>query len=947
MTKTVRLVSHRLAGRADELDSTLAVLRGLPEGRPVVVMVSGTAGIGKTRFVSAVADRLGADGVRVLTGACLDLGAGAPPYSALIAAFRSVDPPAVQVLDALTGAVDMRRSRLFELLRSTTAALARRRPTVLVIEDVHWLDRITRDALLYLVGMVREGRWGLALTFRGEELAARPVPREFLDVLHRDTSVHVTLTALAPDEVAAQISGIVREQPSPEFARYVHRRSGGVPLLVEEVLAAEAAGAMGVPDHLRDLFQARVQRLGVAAARAVDVVAVVGERCRDRLVGEVLDADPGTVATALDRAVAADVLVTDGRGYRMRHELLRDAVYESLPPARRRDLHARVATALATAPKPDAVALAHHWYEADEPARAGPANLDAAALADRVHAPGEVLIYLERVLEHFDALPADRVAALGGRGMLLARAAEAAYLCSAFQRAVALAEQCLQLAEPAGPDVSERWGRLARYRWVSRDGLGAREAYERSVATLAAEARAEVRARVLSGYAWYLSIASQTDDAKRWSQRALALSQESSDSLERCRALLAWGNARLEAENGLAALRTARDLAIACDAGDELARAYTALDRALRRHGRITEREQVLRDGLGHVAAHGVGKLYAPVLRYLLAELLLDLGRWDEAEQILDEHVPAGDTGMPAMFRQSYRARLAAGRGQSSVVTQAVADEAALSVNIPQQALWRSIALCAYAETCLWSGEAEPARTYAEEANAVTNDPICRAEATALQARAGADLAEAARRYRGSVAPPPADLEPAAADMVSDRHPRIRALGATAVAELSRWDGRRDPAPWREAQAAWDGALDPYRAAYCRWRLAHALLATRSGRREAAQELAAAQQTAALLGAEPLMNAIAKQATSARIRLSGGQPAVGPEVIATELGLTPRELEILPFITAGRTNAEIADDLVISPRTVDVHVSRILRKLGATRRTEAADIARRRGLVSH
>jgi DNA-binding NarL/FixJ family response regulator len=70
-------------------------------------------------------------------------------------------------------------------------------------------------------------------------------------------------------------------------------------------------------------------------------------------------------------------------------------------------------------------------------------------------------------------------------------------------------------------------------------------------------------------------------------------------------------------------------------------------------------------------------------------------------------------------------------------------------------------------------------------------------------------------------------------------------------------------------------------------------------------------------------------------------------VIAAQLGLTPRELEILPFITVGRTNAEIADQLVISPRTVDVHVSRILRKLGATRRTEAADIARRRGLVSH
>jgi DNA-binding CsgD family transcriptional regulator len=943
----VRLTSEVLVGRGEELRSTLAVLGNLAEGRPGVLMVSGPAGIGKTRFVSTVADQLRAGGVRVMTGACLNLGAGAPPYSALIAAFRSVDPPAVQVLDALTGAVGMRRSRLFELLCSTSAALARRRPTILVIEDAHWVDRITRDALLYLTAMVREGRWALVLTFRGDELAARPVAREFLDLLHRDTSAHVTLTALSLEQVATQIYGITRERPSEEYAQHVHRRSGGVPLFVEEVLAAQAAGTTGVPDHLRDLFQARVRGLGAAAARAVEVVAVAGGRCRERLVAEVLEADPAAVATALDRAVAADVLVTDGKGYRMRHELLREAVYGSLPPARRRSLHGRVAVALGAAPQPDAAALAHHWYEADEPAAAVQANLEAAALAERVHAPGEVLTYLERVLEHFDALPADRVAAAGGRGTLLVRAAEAAYLSGAFPSAVALTERCLRLQEPDGPDVSECWERLARYRWVSRDGVGAQEAYEKSVATLAADAPAAVRARVLSGYAWYLSIASQIDDATRWSQRARAAAEESSDPLERCRALLAWGNARVETEHGLAALWAARDLAIAGDAGDELARAYTALDRALRRHGRIAERERVLRDGLGYVAAHGVGKLYAPVMTYLLAELLLDLGRWDEAERLLDEEDPAGDVGMPAMFRQAYRARLAAARGQSSSVVRAVDREAALSVNIPQQPLWRSIALCSHAEACLWSGEADQASMHAAEAGTVTGDPICTAEAMALQARAGADLAEDARRYRGSMLVAPEDLERAAADLLGERHPRIRALGATMVAELSRWDGRRDPVPWREALAAWDGALDPYRAAYCRWRLALALLSTRSGRREAARELEAARETAARLGAEPLIKAIVQQATSARIRLGEQQTAVGPEVIAAKLGLTPRELEILPLVTAGRTNAEIADHLVISPRTVDVHVSRILRKLGATRRTEAADIARRRGLVSH
>jgi predicted ATPase len=175
----VRLTSGTLIGRVEELQAALAALRDLPEGRPGVVVVRGPAGIGKTRFVTTLADRLRADGVRVMVGACLDLGVGAPPYSALIGAFRSVDPPAVQVLDALTGAVDMRRSRLFELLRSTTAALAGRRLTVLVVEDVHWSDRITRDALLYLTTMAREGRWALVVTFRDDEVAARPAVREF------------------------------------------------------------------------------------------------------------------------------------------------------------------------------------------------------------------------------------------------------------------------------------------------------------------------------------------------------------------------------------------------------------------------------------------------------------------------------------------------------------------------------------------------------------------------------------------------------------------------------------------------------------------------------------------------------------------------------------------------------------------------------------------------
>jgi DNA-binding CsgD family transcriptional regulator/tetratricopeptide (TPR) repeat protein len=948
MTTTVRVSSATVVGRDDELGAVLELLGDLPEGQGEVVMVSGPAGIGKTRFVTAAADRLRADGVRVMTGACLDLGSGAPPYVALIAAFRSVDPPAVQVLDALTGAIDMRRSKLFEMLRTTLAALARRRPTVLVIEDVHWLDAITRDALLYLQATMREGRWGMVLTYRDDEIAAPPIAAAFLDVVHRDTAAHVLLDELSAQEVATQVAGITGEEPSAAYVEHLHRRTGGVPLFVEEVLGAESSGLTGVPDHLRDLFLTRVRRLGTAAMRAVEVVAVHGEPCREQLVATVLRADLGEVATALDGAVAAHVLHSDAHGYQMRHELLREAVHDALPASRRRALHGRIATALAATARPNVVALAHHCHEAGDAARAVHANLDAAAVAERVHAPAEVLVYLDRVLAHLDALSAEDEDAMtaGGRAPLLSRAAEAAYLSGAFQRAVALAEGALALSRDTGAEAAVRWERLGRYRWVARDGVGAELAYARAVALLPADAPAALRARVLSGYAWYLAIADRLEEALDWTQRARTVADESADPLERCRALLGWGNARLDTDDGLVALQMARDLAVAADAAEELARAYTALDRALRRHGRVAEREVVLREGLTRAAAHGLHGTFTPVLTFLLAEVLLDLGRWDEAERILESPGAAGEGGMPALFRHAYRARLAAGRGRSETVADARDRVTDLSTLLPQQPVWRSIALCAQAEMVLFAGDPERAIAPATEAGQLTTDPLCQAEALAVRARAGADLADWARRDGREVILPDEELTDASARMADLDHVRIRAWATTTRAELSRWNGRREPQPWRKAVAAWAAAQDPYRAAYCRWRLAHALLATRSGRGEAARELQMVHRVATQLGAEPLRVAVGDEAVSARIRLEGrGGPSATPETVASQLGLTPRELEVLPLLAAGRTNAEIAEILVISPRTVDVHVSRLLSKLGAIRRTEAADIAHRRGLL--
>ena len=134
---------------------------------------------------------------------------------------------------------------------------------------------------------------------------------------------------------------------------------------------------------------------------------------------------------------------------------------------------------------------------------------------------------------------------------------------------------------------------------------------------------------------------------------------------------------------------------------------------------------------------------------------------------------------------------------------------------------------------------------------------------------------------------------------------------------------------------AWQAAGDPYQEAGARWRLAWALVADRSGRAEAATHLAWAAETAARLGARPLGTAVARVA--ARWRLPAAPARWATSSLAA--ALTARELEVLPLLAAGRSNAEIAEILVISPRTVGTHVSRILHKLGADRRAQVADLA--------
>jgi DNA-binding CsgD family transcriptional regulator/tetratricopeptide (TPR) repeat protein len=990
-----RVSSPTFVGRVEELQALEAARVRAADAEPAVVLVGGEAGVGKTRLVAELTGRSAAAGTRVLAGGCVPVAEGGLPFAPIVEVLRGlladlgagtirglIGPswpelarllPALGETESTTPPGREGQGRLFELLLGLLGRLGEQTPLVVVVEDLHWADRSTRDLLAFLARNLRRDRVLLVVTYRSDETGRRRLG-PYLAELDRGSRVdRIELPRFQRGEVVAQLTGILGMAPTGGLVDEVFARSEGNAFFTEELLAAVRAGFRELPPTLRELLHGRVEALPQRAQQILGMAAVAGRRVPHRLLAAVAGLDDRGLDGALRQAVAHQLLVThpDQDGYEFRHALLQEVVYSGLLPGERARLHARVAATIAAHPDwaggsaaTVAAELADHWERARNLERALPATIDAAAEAEGAYAFAEALRHYQRALDLWDRVPGAAERAPLDRVTLHERAAEAASLILDQRRAVELVRAAL-----AGVDRRrdpQRAGalleRLGRYLWLALDGATL-ATYEEAVGLVPAQPPSVERARVLAGYAQVLGLLGRDSESRRAAEEALAAARRVGARREEGRALAVLGVAlglQGDADRGLVHLRDACHIAREVRDVDGLGWAAFNVAQVSEAAGRL---EQALAAALeGAEASRQLGSAWQDTFLEIAAWFAFLAGRWNEADRHFRTVLERGrHTGPIPVHLRLERARLDIARGDFPAARRLLENAQALAAaagsdQFDAQFSWPLAET--RAELALWEGRDQDAFQAVTEGLAAmaragqeTNWPVLLA--LGLAAAAGRAERASARRATAEVEAARRDGDALLARLEASGGPPNRGPETVAVllqcrAEQSRLHGRPDPAAWEEAAARWEALGQPYPAARARFRQAEAMVATRAPRAEVEEVLRAAHTVADRLGAAPLQRELELLAQRGRLRLQAAvEPVSQPAEpsAASRLGLTRREAEVLALVAAGRSNRQIGEALFITPKTASIHVSRILAKLGVTGRVEAAAVAHRLGLV--
>jgi predicted ATPase len=457
-----RVASPVLVGRRKELAWLGEALARVAGGSPAALLIGGDVGVGKTRLVSEFGQAAGT--ARVLTGRCPELGTVGLPFAPLRAILRelvrdrgfadvigSPDHELIRLLPELgqpaaAGNVREARARLFVETLSLFEQLGRQQPTVLVIEDAHWADESTRDLLYFLIDN-QDAMPGvlIVVTFRSCDLRRGHPLCALLPRLGRLGWVQRTeLPGLGRDESAELVGHLLGDAAGLPLADRVHRRAEGIPLLVEELVAAGGERRWAGTATTQDLMLAAVRRLPEPTQDVLRMASTGGQRTGRGLLAAVTGLSARALEASVRPALDSGVLEAEEDSFAFRHALISEVLHQDLLPGEHTSTHQRFASALrgdaSLVPAGwAAIEEAEHWQHAHDPARALGSAWRAADDAGRALARGEQLAMLTRVLELWECVPNAEWLTGADHVLVLRQAADVATAAGERQLAIALA----------------------------------------------------------------------------------------------------------------------------------------------------------------------------------------------------------------------------------------------------------------------------------------------------------------------------------------------------------------------------------------------------------------------------------------------------------------------------------------------------------------------------
>lgn len=962
--------------RQDELAQLCEAYERARDGQATVVLVSGDAGVGKSRLLTEFSDHARAEGAVVTLGRSLSMADSGLPYLPFIEIaeqVRHIDDDVIasrpqlavlvgqsiaDVLAAPGQRQDLSQLQLFDAYFTAIAEVSQDRVVVLALEDLHWADASTRDLLYFLVSRLGRQKVLIVATYRADDLHRRHPLRPLLAELTRIPVVQrLDLQPFSPTTARAFVHAVGGDDIDELAVADIAKRSEGNAFYAEELLAAGATKDGTIPSALADVLLSRVEELSQQAHRVVGAISATGRyRVRHSILSRVIDIEPDELDEALREAVQHNILVAspDQDGYGFRHALLREAVYGDLLPGERVRLHAAYARII----KEDgdtnrAGMLAFHSVNSNNLPQALTASIQAADNAMRLGALADELAHVEKALELWHVVDNPEELTDVDELALTRKAAYVAAAAGYRERAAAYSKATIPLADERNDPLLEADVRrqlsyvlLAQDLWSeAQQTIG--EAWERVKELPPSRERA-----------WVLCIlARSTEDydlAGEYAAQAIENAIEVGAADARADGLVSLAQiAEREGDidKSIRKSENARDAARETGASDVELRAIFNLTVSHYELGDLATAAEIVDQGVERT--HELGLSWSPYgleLHWLAAMVHYHRGSWDESLLTVSQPGEAVSDTVTGLLAAS-RAMVFVGRGEfgdAARVLNQLRPEWHRDFQIPH------LAAIAGAELSMWLGRAADAPVIIDEAidamRKRSGDEwhMSFIRLGTLATAAHADLADGARLQHA-----PADELAAIqagekfAEFVdktvehgsprgAEIGPEGRAWLTRMRAELARLHGKHQPELWRAVVDAF-GHGEIYHQAIARWRLAEALIA--AGERDlAANELKAATETADKLSAKPLADAVQALARRARISMPGAA------AIATDV-LTAREGAVLALVAEGLTNRDIGARLFIADKTVSVHVSRIMAKLGASGRTEAVALAYQRGLL--